>query len=601
VQAWGYDIFYPCLTEARRKAVRERLDLEAQWLWVATRTFVKGTERGWWSSSRGNNWHAVASGGLGFAALSLLGESASAESWLDEAVTQMKMLMDHGFDSDGAYFESPMYHRYAMEYLVFAAEALRRAGREDLFQYRNQLLRKTCLYNLYMMEPTRDSFAPFNDGWRLAEQRALHPAQSYLLCAATVYHDGLIAWLFDAVYGPQRRFPVWNTAHGHPDAILWYNTRLPRENPDTSPRLTLGRYWPEHGRVALRTSWTDLNGILFAMECGEYGSHGHDDQGGFVLTAFGEHLVDDQGYGGWEVTSEAHSVPLVDGQGQRREGMLGAVRDFLHTDAMDFFEADSTPAYALEKSPARFVLRNVLFMRPGYFVIVDRLRKDAAPHEYQWLLQGPTYNQAAKIRIDRPDAVTFLATKASLDVRLLAPRGLRAEAVPKHNHLFLRATPNQRRPEETFLAVLTPMPLGRTAPAVERIEADSLIGCAVGEDLVLWNKAQGPWTYKHVKTDAELAACRTAPVCALAKRATFLESPGLGFRADQPLTAILTESEARLVCSVPVSIAFAPGYLAEATVYVTHQDRDAANDIQVGKVDVQGKVSLPVGAFTVRK
>jgi hypothetical protein len=59
------------------------------------------------------------------------------------------------------------------------------------------------------------------------------------------------------------------------------------------------------------------------MECGE----GHPDQGSFVLTAYGEHLVDDIGYGGWEATSEAHSVVLIDEEGQQKGGMLGGIND----------------------------------------------------------------------------------------------------------------------------------------------------------------------------------------------------------------------------------------------------------------------------------
>ena len=38
--------------------------------------------------------------------------------------------------------------------------------------------------------------------------------------------------------------------------------------------LALARHWPEHGGVALRTGWNDPHGILLALECGAYGSHG---------------------------------------------------------------------------------------------------------------------------------------------------------------------------------------------------------------------------------------------------------------------------------------------------------------------------------------
>ncbi|MFQ5809852.1 MAG: heparinase II/III family protein, partial [Armatimonadota bacterium] len=550
-------------------------------------------------SDHSNNWQAVAAGGLGMAALALLGESADAEMWLEEAIAQVKMLLDGGFDSEGAYFESPMYHKYAMNYMTPFATALLREGRENLFECRDGVLHKTCLYNLYMMEPTRDHFAAFNDGRRLAGRppEALHPAGGYFARLASQYRDGLVQWLFHTMYGPGRKFPVWNFQHGHPDSIIWYDDTLPVENPDTSPRLALARHWPEHGRVALRTGWTDPNAILFAMECGEYGSHGHADQGTFVLTAYGEHLVDDTGYGGWEATSEAHSVVLIDGEGQRKGGMLGAIRDFLHTPAMDYFEADSTAAY----SPAQRVQRHVLFMRPSYFVIVDDVRKDDAPHDYQWLLHSTVQLSTTQIQVRKPDEIALQAERAALEVRVLSPEAPRSQVVKKQGHTFLSVATPQKVDEATFFAVLYPTSAEHRMSTVTPVRTDSVVGAKVGDDVALWARGEEQWEHAGLKTDARFAACRSAPRSVLAKSARSVEWGGLGFRADQPVTAILTEDEARLVSSGPTSITFADGYLRSAGVYETDQDRDPANDKRVGKVDANGQVSLPAGAFTVRK
>ncbi len=597
--AWGYDALYPHLTGQQRRAVRERLDLEAQWLWVAARTQCKDTIHGWWASDHGNNWQAVTAGGLGMAALALQGEDRYADMWLDEAVAQVKMLMNGGFDADGAYFESPMYHKYAMEYLTTFASALLRSGGENLFEYRDQVLRKSCLYNLYMMEPTRDHFAPFNDGRRLAGRppEALHPAGAYFARIAAIHKDGLIQWLFDSMYGPGRRFPVWNFQHGHPDSVVWYDDSVPAEDPGMSTRLALARYWPEHGRVALRTGWNDPNGILFAMECGEYGSHGHADQGSFVLTACGEHLVDDTGYGGWEAQSEAHSVVLIDGKGQHNSGMLGAIHDFLHTDALDYFEADSTAAYA----PAEFVTRNVLFMRPAYFIIADRIKKDDAPHAYQWLLHAQVLPPTTEILVRDADQVTFKAGKASLEVRLFSPDDANIEPVEKNKHRFLRVTPRTRQREARFLALLYPTSRQHVLPRVSSVRTDDLVGCHVGDDTVLWATRPGQWHHGTVNTDARLAAIRQSPPAVFVKSATTLEAKPFAFRADQPVTAILTAVAARLTVRRPTTIIFGGGYLAGSTVFVTDQDRDLTNDRRVTQVDRHGKVTLPAGAFTLRR
>jgi len=601
--AWGYDMLYDVLTEVQRQMIRERLDLEAHWLWVQMRTLSKDTVHGWWSSDHANNWQAVAAGGLGMAALALLGESSDAEMWLTEAIAQMKMLLNHGFDSDGAYFESPMYHKYTMNYLTPFATALLRAGREDLFEYRDRVLQKTCLYNLYMMEPTRDHFAPFNDGRRLAGNppQALHPADAYFARLASVYQDGLLRWLFDNMFGLQRRFPVWNFQHGHPDAVVWYDDTVPVENPDTSPRLALARYWPEHGRVALRTGWNDPDGILFAMECGEYGSHGHADQGSFVLTAYGKHLVDDIGYGGWEATSEAHSVVFIDGEGQQKGGMLGRINDFVHTEAMDYFEADSTPAYNTEDSSTQLVKRHVLFMRPGYFVMVDELQKDNQPHQYEWLLHSRVEPATTNIQIRKPDEIRFQGKEAALEIRILATDVPQPEVVDKQGHRFLRVGLPQKATEATFFALLYPTSNEHPMPSVVPIRTDALMGIQVESDVVLWNQNGTLWEHTGMKTDAKFAALREDPISAFVKFARFLEWSHFGFEADKPITAILTEKEARLVLSAPAVITFAEDYIEKAFVYQTDQDRDPSNDMMIQEIGTDGSISLSAGAYTIRR
>ncbi len=599
---WGYDALYDHLTEQQRKAVRERLDTEAHWLWVQMRTLCKDTIHGWWASDHSNNWQAVAAGGLGVAALSLLGESADAGMWLEEATAQVKLLLDGGFDSDGAYFESPMYHKYAMNYLTPFATALLRAGGENLFGYRDRVLHKTCLYNLYMMEPTRDHFAPFNDGRRLAGRppQALHPCGAYFARLSSVYRDGLVRWLFDSMYGPGRRVPVWNFQHGHPDAVVWYDAAVPIEDPDTSPRLALARYWPEHGRVALRTGWNDPNGLLFAMECGLYGSHGHADQGGFILTAYGEHLVDDTGYGGWEAESEAHSVVLIDGKGQRKQGMLGGIRDFVHTAAMDYFEADATAAYHTPESPVERVKRHVLFMRPGYFVIVDDVRKDDEPHEWQWLLHSKVQPPTHEVLVRQMDQITFQGENAALEVRVISPEAPQSRVVKKQGHTFLSVAPPSPRPDAVFFAVLHPTSADRSVSPVAPTRTDTLVGARVGDDLVLWRQEAGEWEHGGLKADSQFAACRKEPLSVFAKSARSVQYSGLALTASQPITAILLEGEARLVLPAPTSISFGRGYMAGAAVYQTDQDRDLANDKRVGQVDGNGRVELPAGAFTIR-
>jgi hypothetical protein len=290
-------------------------------------------------------------------------------------------------------------------------------------------------------------------------------------------------------------------------------------------------------------------------------------------------------------------VVLIDGEGQRKSGMLGAIRDFLHTPAVDYFEADSTPAY----SPAQRVTRHVLFMRPGYFVIVDDVRKDDATHDYQWLLHSTVQLSTTEIKVRRPDHIAFVAERAALEVRMLSPEAPRSEVVEKQGHTFLSVATPQKVDEVTFLAVLYPTSAEHRMSPLTPVRADDLVGAKVGDDLVLWAHRDEQWEHAGLKTDARFAACRQAPQSVFVKSARSLAWGGLGFAADQPVTAILTEDEARLVSSQGVTLTFADGYLRSAAVYETDQDRDPSNDKRVGEVDGNGRVSLPAGAFTIRK
>jgi len=596
--AWGYDALYPHLSDELRTAVRRRLDTEAHWLWVQATALAKDTATYWWSSDHSNNWQAVSAGGLGMAALALLGESNDAELWLAEAIHQQRLLLAGGFDDDGAYFESPMYQGYATEYLTAFASALKREGREDLFAERNEAIRGSALYSLFLMEPTRALYAAFNDGHRLAGNPPsfIHPCAGYLPRIADVYQDGLIRWLFDAMYGPGRRFPVYNYRHGYPDAVVYYKLDTPVEDPDTSKRIDLARVWPDHGRAVLRTGWNDPNGILFAMECGAFGSHGHADQGGFVLSAYGNHLIDDAGYGGWEATSEAHSVPLIDGQGQKNGGQLGSIRDFIHTPAIDTYVADMAPAY-----DAMRMDRHVIWLRPGVFVLVDELQKDEQPHEYRWLLHSQVDPPVAAIQVASPKAARIQGPEAAVEVRLFGGGEVRAQAVAKNRHKFLQVDLAQSAVRSVWFALLQPLAKGQPMPAVTDLTKGELTGFAMGSDRVLWHEGDGAWESGGLATDARLAAARQEPVSVMVRGATSVKWQALGLTSDQTLTAVLTAEEARLVLDKPARVTLANGYLPGAKVYATDQDRDPANDRQVGQVGAAGQVELAAGAVTIRR
>jgi len=292
---------------------------------------------------------------------------------------------------------------------------------------------------------------------------------------------------------------------------------------------------------------------------------------------------------------------LIDGEGQRKSGMLGAINDFIHTEAMDYFEADSTEAYSINGSPVQMVKRHVLFMRPGYFVIVDELRKDDQPHQYEWLLHSRVQPATTDIQIRKPDEISFQSKEAALEIRMLATDVPQPQAVDKQGHRFLKVGLPQKMAEATFLALLYPTSNEHPMPSAASIRTDTIIGMKVGKDAVIWNENGASWEHAGMKTNARFAAHREEPASVFVKMARFLEWSHFGFRASEPITAILTETEARLVLSAPTEITFSQGYMSEASIYQTDQDRDLSNDRRVGQVVDNRQITLPVGAFTIRK
>lgn len=155
-------------------------------------------------------------------------------------------------------------------------------------------------------------------------------------------------------------------------------------------------------------------------------------------------------------------------------------------------------------------------------------------------------------------------------------------------------------PEARFLAVLCLMSETQAMPEVAPIRAEGILGCGVGDDVVLWAISAGEWQHGALKTDAALAAQRKTPRSVFVKSAQGLEASPFGFRAGRPITAVLGGAEARLVLAQPTEVHLLGGYMAGAQVYATDQDRDLANDRRVATVDDGGQVSLPAGAFTIR-
>ena len=295
------------------------------------------------------------------------------------------------------------------------------------------------------------------------------------------------------------------------------------------PPLPPSRFFDKKGAIVLRADWQPGATVL-ALRAGPNYNHNHMDAGGFMLSARGEALLSEAGgthyyndphYNSHYIQAAGHSVMLVDGNPEsqvlpdyvwvkalNRWPRWGTV---LLADAADLF---ATELHAVYRAPLESYRRAVVFVRPGYFVLCDRVSAREA-HAYSWRFHAP----AGEFRL-RVDAGGFsversaaslranLVSTAKLDLRehewpapLAALEGLTTKKVEIRKYVEASAP---SAPSAAMVAVLCPLAPGEAAPAVTELRAPGAIGVRVGDsDIVAFKTGGGILTAGEVQTDGD--------------------------------------------------------------------------------------------------
>jgi len=215
--------------------------------------------------------------------------------------------------------------------------------------------------------------------------------------------------------------------------FLWHDTTIPKG--DLS-QFKLSHYSPGAGYVYARSSW-DEEATCFFFKCGNrFTAHQHLDVGTFLIYKEGELIGDGGHYDGFGTTHDvnyhlrtaAHNtIRVIDpdeswevrGRDSIRAGQVtsndggqrydwpqhnGAVADATQwnkqreiwetgtilsvEDKGDhvFIQADCTKAYSAKKMES--FMRQIVFLRPGTFIIVDRVRVKDPAFKTIWNLQA---------------------------------------------------------------------------------------------------------------------------------------------------------------------------------------------------------------------
>ena len=314
-----------------------------------------------------NNWLAAVAGGVGMAALAFFPDDAKRLAMiLKRAQKSLRRFIEH-YPDDGGCSEGMDYWVYGFGYFAYFAEAWRERGGPDLLM--DAKVREIAAF------PARVAFGDgrfpsFSDGSETA-----------------VIPTGLMSRLVERLGVP---VPYLTTVpsfasdfcHRWPHVaknIEWTSERV-LDKP-TAPGVA---YLPDLAWVVDRGGEAE-----FAAKGGHNDEfHNHLDVGQFILRGQGETLLADLGAGEYDAdyfapdrykdvhtAAEGHSIPVIDGQGQKPGVQHAAkVERFAETGQGAILTLDLTAAYDV---PGLLALgRRFTWQRHGSLVVVDRIETD---------------------------------------------------------------------------------------------------------------------------------------------------------------------------------------------------------------------------------
>ena len=460
----AYDWIYDSLSTSDRGAVHDAIVKHAQEMYEAASGPYNSGWANWWPQSYGQNHWDNNNSALGMAALVLDGECDSGGIWLDHAIREMRRdsfnLANIG---DGTWHEGCLYQNSKLTATMPFYYNLKRLKGIDLLP--KNYLAAYALFSLYNYLPSNRQMAlTFSSylrdwgGWLSAA------GYSLLSLVASACNSGYAQWLWNRMGTELGRSSY--QAGNHIPEFFYYAPSIAAVPPSDVPlSITL----TDLEGVIWRTGW-GAEELTFGLKTGCYGGrflyhqylskkypfdtdganlnagHNHADANTFWLyrgsvTLIGENegrsLYNDLNFA---YRSSSHNTLLVDGRGQYfptdqtgvHEDNDGGIRcshsvqgyDFVQSDASKRYRATNTDGSIGPHMISLFV-RNVLFVRPSYFLIVDNIA-DSAVHEYEMRFH---FGDSAKIDTGSGWIHATCAENNMVGIRTLVPSPYRFREV----------------------------------------------------------------------------------------------------------------------------------------------------------------------------
>lgn len=471
-----YDWLYDELSPQEKKKVLEIIEIRGTEMF----NVISKSRRIEIDPYDSHGWHKV--GVVAEAAVAVYHESQSAKAWLDYTLPLLARRWPAWGGVEGGWSEGVGYNAAYLNRYLKSADAIQKSV--GIYLYDNPWFKNGIWFQFYGRLP-QTTGAEFGDVRPMLPN--LEDIMNYQRLAM-VENNPYLQWYVDMAGGFPSSIPP-----GKPELFLWLDKRLEPKPPVDLPKA---KAFGDVGFAFLHSNLTDpTDNILFAFKSGPYGSisHSHADQNSFHIVAFGERLAIDSGYYDswgsahhtrWTRTTAAHNTLLVNNIGQPLNKMgTGSLTGFITSNYFDFVSGEAASAY--EGRLKKFE-RNVVYLRPDYYVIFDDIQGRGGV-SYDWLLHS-----LKKMDLD-PNAQTIKISsgKAKLDVQFLEPANLNLQQSDRfpvnptgtfENQWHLKAT-TQSDGKGQFLVVLHPYKDGaKNEKQITKISSNSGIGVKLEDE-----------------------------------------------------------------------------------------------------------------------
>lgn len=486
---WCYDACRDSLSPAERQTVASMIARRAEQFHKRLNPFRHG---------EANNHAWLQALGLAESGVVLSGDRPEAAEWA-EYVRQLyvgRFLPCLGYQGDNN--EGIGYWDYGLSFIVEYADLMRAVCAIDLYEH--PWLKQTARFPMYCAPPNAWAVSFADTG--MPNHGTLGPA-----CTKRVR---------DLALRTRDPYALWYS--GERNSVDGLAPLVPHD-------LTPSIHYRHIGVAIFNTSLVDgREGVTVAMHSGPYqAGHQHPDQNSFVIHAYGEKLAIDGGYYDWygsphfkeySMNTMSHNTILVNGRGQAActEGADGRITSWFDSAAYGHVVGDASDP-DIYRGAIREFERGILFIKPGFVAIRDRIGTSGKSASCDWLLHAIAPVELGghgSFVIDRPQAAlrgTFLLPdKVRIDVTTGFPvepvNRYSRDPVPKDNY-FPEWTLHAKSPatgaSQDFSVVMQvqrkgqrPQPPATIEPmAAQRAQA-ARISVADKTHLILWRSAESP-------------------------------------------------------------------------------------------------------------